>query len=483
MLLPNITKAVGAVVPKPQQPTAVASTVPMVPQSTPVPKPQYTDSQKSAQDWINNSASGQGGMQNYTYTQNQRWAEANKAGDTDLINRLQADSQRVGYDLTPIPKAPTISAPTGYSAPTNTAAPNSINTSSLQSEAAAQIAKQRAALQQAVNSTITGLNNSYSYQKQLTNDSRVLENNAFKRNTNPFSGKTDYLAADLARTRSIEDTQYNKDFQAKVSEAQQKLADFDTLAPEQQNALYQQLLRIERDYGLNVGQLTGTFNGQRTLAGSAQDANFTGVYNGQQTLQAQNQAFQQQLALADLMGQFNGQSTLAGKQANLNAALQVGQQTGTIVQPKSDWGQLFTQNGAPNYQAQQDAIQNQQWQKTFEENVRQFGLEYALNQMQVNNSAANAANDNTRQQEALQLQRDRFAWEKEQANSGTSGSTRTDDINQFNGTVVGNLDKMTPDLRKQFFQNEKQTLINKLGVSGYNTLYNMYFDQYGEPKQ
>jgi hypothetical protein len=58
-----------------------------------------TADQQSAQDWINNSASGQGGMDNYVKTQTDRYNQAVQSGNTDLINRLNADAQRVGYSL------------------------------------------------------------------------------------------------------------------------------------------------------------------------------------------------------------------------------------------------------------------------------------------------------------------------------------------------------------------------------------------------
>lgn len=42
-----------------------------------------------------------GGRDNYVNSQNQRWMQANQNNDTDLMSRLIADSQRVGYSLNP----------------------------------------------------------------------------------------------------------------------------------------------------------------------------------------------------------------------------------------------------------------------------------------------------------------------------------------------------------------------------------------------
>lgn len=117
-----------------------------------------------------------------------------------------------------------------------------------------------------------------------------------------------------------------------------------------------------------------------------------------------------------------GMRTLAGQQmdldsknANLNAALQVGQQTGKLVNPQSDYTGLFRQAANPNtplnmageqqaYQKARDAITDQQWQAQFDQSTKQFGLNYALQQLQENNQTAYqqaqlalSADDNARQ--------------------------------------------------------------------------------------
>lgn len=74
--------------------------------------PPPTDSQKSAQSWINNPSSGQGGMDTYSKVQNDRWTTANKNSDYDMMKKLQSDSQRVGYTLNPYtPPTPNTTAP------------------------------------------------------------------------------------------------------------------------------------------------------------------------------------------------------------------------------------------------------------------------------------------------------------------------------------------------------------------------------------
>lgn len=59
-----------------------------------------SSSSNEHQAWINNPSSGYGGMDNYVANQQARYNEAVASGDTDLLGRLSADAQRVGYTLT-----------------------------------------------------------------------------------------------------------------------------------------------------------------------------------------------------------------------------------------------------------------------------------------------------------------------------------------------------------------------------------------------
>lgn len=109
---------------------------------------------------------------------------------------------------------------------------------------------------------------------------------------------------------------------------------------------------------------------------------------------------------------------LQNKQANLNAALAVGEATGRLVSPQGDWGGLFRQATNPNtplnlagrqFQAneQQRAFQNDLELQRFRENVRQFGLEYAARQAGLSLEQARlelARDDNARQWAALDWQ-------------------------------------------------------------------------------
>jgi hypothetical protein len=76
---------------------------------------------------------------------------------------------------------------------------------------------------------------------------------------------------------------------------------------------------------------------------------------------------QRELQIAQLTAEFQGKPTLAGKQFDLSAQ-----------------NQGFNQNLATQqfqYGQGQDAIKNQQWEQTFNENVRQYGQDYALKKL------------------------------------------------------------------------------------------------------
>lgn len=97
--------------------------------------------------------------------------------------------------------------------------------------------------------------------------------------------------------------------------------------------LAQAAQQFQQTYGLNLAGLTGSINGQPTLAAQNQGfqnalaaGQLTGMYNGQQTLPAQQLAQQYGLNLAALSGQLpNGDPTLAAQNQAFQNALAQGQ--------------------------------------------------------------------------------------------------------------------------------------------------------------
>ncbi|PJN53671.1 hypothetical protein PAEVO_03920 [Paenibacillus sp. GM2FR] len=119
------------------------------------------------------------------------------------------------------------------------------------------------------------------------------------------------------------------------------------------------------------------------------------------------QASQNNPALRTLQGQ---QMDMQRQSANWDAARGVWDATGRLVSPQSDWSGLIRQAQNGNtpltmaaqqqafnnnltieefaYQKARDSISDQQWRAKFDEDVRQFGLNYAMAELQEQNQQA-----------------------------------------------------------------------------------------------
>ena len=147
---------------------------------------------------------------------------------------------------------------------------------------------------------------------------------------------------------------------------------------------------------------------------------------------------------AQLLTTGGSQRTLQGqamdlqqRQANLDAALRVGEATGRLVSPQQDWSGLFRQTQNPDtplnlagrqFQAneQQRAFQNDLELQRFRENVRQFGLEYAARQAGLSLEQARlelARDDNARQWAALDWQMRQAEQQRQQQQNQYSGAS------------------------------------------------------------
>lgn len=351
-----------------------AGAIPQMASSAPAP-----GSHESHQAYINKSTPG--GLSAYQATQQGRYNDAYAKGDQDLISKLNADVQRVGYSLqipqmaqpqAAQPPAQPMAAQPQYAIPpaaTPDAVTNVRSSSELQAQSGDSLAIERAALDTAVRERLTSLKNGAEYSNKLLQDNRVLENAQMERTLNPFSGRTSYDKAMVNRGRGIDDSARAADLANKLGATQEELYNFDKLAPERKRQIYEQSLKAEREFGLNVGQLTGNFGGQRTLAGQAQDwgrtvdeANLTGMYGGQKTAAQSNTEWGQRFDYGQATGTFgNGQQTLENKKFQ------------------------YTQG--------RDKVADGQWQKEFSRRAEQDGIQNAISW--ANNSLS--ADDNARQ--------------------------------------------------------------------------------------
>lgn len=122
-----------------------------------------------------------------------------------------------------------------------------------------------------------------------------------------------------------------------------------------------------------------------------QEAGVTGVYGGTPTLQAKNQAFQNALAEAGVTGTYKGTPTLEAQNMKFNQGIAEAGVTGMY-------------NGQPTFDYQKWLADNEYRDKTFDENVRQFEMQYGLNLKRMELDEAQRAIDNAYRQGQLTLQ-------------------------------------------------------------------------------
>lgn len=192
--------------------------------------------------------------------------------------------------------------------------------------------------------------------------------------------------------------------------------------------------------------------------------------NAGSVLDATNSLYQQ--GVTNDLAQRNAAN--AEKGANWQAYLDsVGLTQNLGTGPKNDWSLLGGTDGTPTAQKQQyneqfayqqarDAIADKQYQQKFDEDVRQFGLSFALQQAQLAGQLANQGADNS-------IARDRLNWEMNpnnpdnmyksyQAGGGTSSGKLT--ANQLLSSVrktytdpINNAITSDPAKREQMFLN------------------------------
>lgn len=242
-------------------------------QNNTVYAPQYTQDQLAHQSWINNESSGQGGLANYTNTQQSRYNDAFKSGDADLLGRLQADSQRVGYTLNAPTMPKTVYAPAAPSSNDGNRAYNVGTDADRDAEARRRVEQAIAEKRRIADQQKTGLQTTYDRLRQDVGETRALENSQNQRNLNPFSGRSDYAQGMIARERARTDREQQADLATRSANVDELLAGYENASEEERKRIVDELVRQDRSFGLEQGSLTGNYNGSRTLAGAAQDYN------------------------------------------------------------------------------------------------------------------------------------------------------------------------------------------------------------------
>ncbi len=191
--------------------------------------------------------------------------------------------------------------------------------------------------------------------------------------------------------------------------------------------------QAQQQQGLaNLSSLVSALSGQQGVYDTRAQSDRSNQYNilealmnqqGVNDTRSQNQFNNSNTALQYLADQNQNAITNARNERNdnMNAADIVSRLTGRVVNPQTDWTGLYRQAGNPNtpltadqqntqfnqnYQMEQlayskarDAIADKQWQAKFDEDVRQYGLSYGLQQL-------NSSNDEAYRQAQLALSQD-----------------------------------------------------------------------------
>lgn len=177
----------------------------------------------------------------------------------------------------------------------------------------------------------------YTKQKNATYNTAAQTNKALDElNAQRGLYRSGQARTDTARTYATRDAGIN-DWNQQQTLAAQKLANqLNQLNAQEATdiaSLQGKQADTDRQYALSEAALTGTYNGQQTLAAkqlaqqlAASEAGLTGTYNGQQTLAAKQLAASE----AGLTGLYNGQQTLDAQ--NQAATIAYNQQQQKLAQ-------------------------------------------------------------------------------------------------------------------------------------------------------
>lgn len=367
-----------------------------------------------------------GGIDPYATKQNERYAGALASGDTNLINALSADAARVGYKLNEpkvedrgiVPPMPN-NTPTYFMPPSGNEAPQippsvpqmpvrdlAAIEKYVSDQQAAALLKSRSAADQAIASGKTtaqqqlgALGTQFSRSEETERQNRALEDNYNERQLSPFSGRSDYALGmqtlergrtDREQTENLSTQQanVNADLANLVNSIDAKYAALQETQGAERQRLVQEIQADERQYELAMrGEGRADIMANADLYGQKynqdlqsfqtnyqvdqdkiqNDANYGGVYNGNQTVQQQQQDWQNKFAYGSATGTFgNGQQTLENKQ------FQYGQE--------------------------RDKVADEQFEKEFQQRVKQDGIQNAMSwannrisQQNANTSSSNAS--------------------------------------------------------------------------------------------
>jgi hypothetical protein len=463
-----------------KKPSAKPTTTygPPIPSASTVPAPPTTpqSSQQSAQAWINNPDSGQGGMDTYTKVQNDRWNTANQNSDYDTMKKLQSDAQRVGYTLNPY-KPPEVKAP-------NPTAPT-------------QFADWQAKQNELMQKYESMLNTQFQYNAetdpryqafQTLSKSRA-EAAAKDANKATLETMNDRGLLNSSLTTSQLSQNENKFRQQAETEALAQLPQFYSEARQD----YQDRLR-------NAANMLNFAAGRGDVA-----------YQNEYTRARDERSDKEAARIeekADREAQIRAEEER--RATNIKNANDLAEMFGIGVQPKDSGEALFEQvAGRPTVKAQTEQRQyfqelvnaSDKYGEVLPELAQMIGVPVGtpmLNAVKEINDAAyqmgmlgvsqrNAATSEKQANISAQqanTSASRLQFDREQANKPKETKpTQTQQNNEIYAEVLTELDQMQPNERVAFFKGEKSNIVKDLGIDGYNKLYRQYFDEFGDPIQ
>jgi hypothetical protein len=493
-----------------------------------------TASQQSAQDYINKI----GGVSAYTANQQAKLKDAQSSGNTDMLNRLTADETRTGLsygqsqtaapvpgyspgnggmwgaalgaanlgnNTTAMPGAaagavagiPSTGIPSGSTpSPTPTATPTTTPQPTAQPVSAGQsyqapdyaaLAAARTATALAQKRTIAeqqkgSLDRSFQRSNQITNDNRTLQDFNTSNSVNRLTdGKQTWDKGIIGRERTLADESSQNNLLAQKSNIDSLLADYENATADEQVRIADELQRADRSYQLDLAKFNQdqsnsdrNFNqSQQVIDYNQNPSNPNNIGQGLQNVGQAQQNLLNQYKIDDYPAEQKANATkiqqeLATGKMNLETAEYNLKQLKDPNSPKNQADRLdlqMKQLEAKNL-PEKTRLELQQLKKTIE----QIGVVHYKPQTQTEIDM-----DSTN----LKIAQAKL---KELQNGGGNPPTATEANNQYTADVVTNVDKMTPDNKISFFTNEKSALITKLGKSGYDNLYNYYFNSDGTPK-
>ncbi|MFD0673921.1 hypothetical protein [Cohnella sp. GCM10027633] len=308
-------------------------------------------SQASAQAWINDSRSGQGGLEKYVAGQQAKYDAAVASGDNDMLNRLAADQQRVGYTL---------------SAPKQEVQASSINTNTPQSYIN-QLNNAR------LDSTLAALGKS--------RDAALSNLNAEKGAIQPkfYDARNQVAAGAQQQARNFAEYMASRGGTSSGANAQAELSR-NMSTQGNLGSLGRQEAQAFTDIARRTSDLNNAYESDVAGAKSGIEADRMSAL-----LNQYNTDRQLQLQIDQLMGVRNGQKTLAGQQfdrsvleSDRNYDYQVGRDN--ITDAQQQWQNNFNQAQFDWNKAQtawENSFKNRSFEQDMKDAAASRGLQWA----------------------------------------------------------------------------------------------------------